>query len=86
MSWFHMKLKTIIRQRLPDIHPDFTMYGNYTSIITKISFSRCFKQVKMIRPVFLLVDLRDFFSDLECGDKKKSSENDQLTGHFQRFF
>ena len=38
---------------------------------------------------FLLVDLRDFFSDLGSGDgkkKKKSSENDQLTGHFQSFF
>ena len=29
-----------------------------------------------------------FFSDLGSGDekKKKSSENDQLTGHFQSFF
>ena len=40
---------------------------------------------------FLLVDLRDFFSDLGLGrgdekTNKKSSENDQLTGHFQSFF
>ena len=32
--------------------------------------------------IFLLVDLLDFFSDLGSrGRKKKSSENDQLTGH-----
>ena len=41
--------------------------------------------------IFLLVDFRDFFSDLGSGGrkkikKKKSSENDQLTGHFQSFF
>ena len=37
--------------------------------------------------IFLLVDLRDFFSDLGSeGRKKKSSENDQLTGHFQSLF
>ena len=36
---------------------------------------------------FLLVDLREFFSDLGSGGrKKKSSKNDQLTGHFQRVF
>ena len=40
---------------------------------------------------FLLVDLREFFADLGSGDgkkekRKKSSENDQLTGHFQSFF
>ena len=42
----------------------------------------------MIRPdFFILVDLRDFFSHLGSGGrKKKSSENDQLTGHFQSFF
>ena len=39
-----------------------------------------------IRPEFLLVDLRDFFSDLGSGWRKKSSENGQLTGHFQSFF
>ena len=36
--------------------------------------------------IFLLVDLQDFFSDLGWGDEKKSSENDQVTGHFQSFF
>ena len=40
--------------------------------------------------IFLLVDLREFFSDLGRGGgrkkNKKSSENDQLTGHFQSFF
>ena len=37
--------------------------------------------------IFLLVDLREFFSDLGLGKrKKKSSENDQLTGFFQSFF
>ena len=41
--------------------------------------------------IFLLVDLREFFlSDLGSGRRKKinkkSSENDQLTGHFQSFF
>ena len=30
---------------------------------------------------FLLVDLRDFFSGLVSGGQK-SSENDQLAGHF----
>ena len=39
--------------------------------------------------LFLLVDFRDSFSDLGSGakiNKLKSSENDQLTGHFQSFF
>ena len=40
----------------------------------------------LLRPDFLLVDLRDFFSDSGSGDEKKkekkSFENDQLTGHF----
>ena len=36
---------------------------------------------------FLLVDLREFFFRSRVGGtKKKSSENDQLTGHFQSFF
>ena len=35
---------------------------------------------------FLLVDLLEFFSGLGLGGRKKSSENDQLTGHFQSFF
>ena len=40
---------------------------------------------------FLLVDLRDFFFQIKgWGDRKKNwkktSENDQLTGHFQSFF
>ena len=36
--------------------------------------------------IFLLVDLREFFSDLgSVGRKKiKSSENDQSTGQFQQ--
>ena len=43
-----------------------------------------------VRPdIFLLVDLRDFFQILGSGGRKKndkkSSENDQLTGHFQIF-
>ena len=38
--------------------------------------------------IFLLVDLQEFDSDLGSGwrKKKKSSENDQLTGHLQSFF
>ena len=40
--------------------------------------------------IFLLVDLRDFFFQIQGqGDenkRKKSSENDQLTIHFQSFF
>ena len=35
------------------------------------------------------IDLREYFSDLGSGvggTEKKSSENDQLTGHFQSFF
>ena len=45
--------------------------------------------------MFLLVDLRESFSDLGGGggggggtkkERKKSSENGQLTGHFQSFF
>ena len=41
-----------------------------------------------LRPEFLYYDLREFFSDLGLGErkKKKRSENDQLTGHFQSFF
>ena len=50
-----------------------------------------------LRPDFLLVDLREIFSGLGSGERKKvkkknnkikkSSENDHLTGHFQsRFF
>ena len=35
---------------------------------------------------FLLVDLLDSFSDIGSGGTKKSSENEQLTGHFQSFF
>ena len=35
--------------------------------------------------MFLLVDLREFFSDLGLGGgRKKSSENDQLTFFFPR--
>ena len=48
-----------------------------------------FQNSTLIGQNFLLVDLRDFFSDLVSGDekkKKKSSENDQLTGHFQSVF
>ena len=40
--------------------------------------------------IFLLVDLRDIFFRFWVGGRKKikqkSSENDQLTGHFQDFF
>ena len=36
--------------------------------------------------MFLLVDLQEFFSDLGSRGAKKSSENDQLTDHFQIFF
>ena len=35
---------------------------------------------------FLLVDLRDFFFRFRVGGRKKSSENDQLTGQFQSLF
>ena len=40
---------------------------------------------------FLIVDLREIFSDIGSGGRKKkkekkSSENDQLTGHFQNIF
>ena len=39
---------------------------------------------------FLLVDLWEFFFRFRVGgtkkNKQKSSENDQLTGHFQSFF
>ena len=48
------------------------------------------KFVYQLGQIFLLVDLREFFSDLGSGGRKKnklkSSENDQLTGHFQSFF
>ena len=47
-------------------------------------------QINYKARIFLLVDLRDFFSDLGSGGtkkkKKKNSENDQLAGHFQSFF
>ena len=43
----------------------------------------CFKIDKA--RFFLLVDLQDFFFRFRVGDEKKSSENDQLTGHFQSF-
>ena len=39
--------------------------------------------------IVLLVDLQAFFSDLGMewgGEQKKSSKNDQLTGHFKSFF
>ena len=40
--------------------------------------------------IFLLVDLREFFFRFRVGgtkkNKYKSSENDQLTDHFQSFF
>ena len=39
--------------------------------------------------IFLIVDLREFFFRVRVGgvgDEKKSSENDQLTGHFQSCF
>ena len=37
--------------------------------------------------IFLLLDLREFFFRFRVrGRRKKSSENDQLTGHFQSFF
>ena len=40
----------------------------------------------MIRPAFLLVDLQEFYFSFRVQGTKKSSENDQLTGHFQSFF
>ena len=47
----------------------------------------------VLSPDFFLLDLQDFFSDLESGGgggggwiQNKSSENDQLTAHFQSFF
>ena len=47
-------------------------------------------RIKSQARILLLVDLRDFFSGLGSGgqekNKQKSSENDQLTGHFQSFF
>ena len=42
--------------------------------------------------IFLLVDIWEFFVRFRVGgggtkkNKQKSSENDQLTGHFQSFF
>ena len=40
-----------------------------------------------IRPdFFLLVDLWVFVFRFRVGGQRKSSENDQLTGHFQSFF
>ena len=48
-----------------------------------------FQTALPIRPeFFLLVDLRGKKSGLGLGGrkKKKSSENDQLTGHYQSFF
>ena len=40
----------------------------------------------MLKPDFLLVDLRDFFTDSGSG-RKKSSENDQsFSSHCQSFF
>ena len=44
----------------------------------------------LVRPdIVLLIDLRESFFRLRVGGgvkKKKNSENDQLTGHFQSFF
>ena len=40
-----------------------------------------------IRPdFFLLIDLWDFVFRFRVGGRIKSSENDQLIGHFQNFF
>ena len=45
---------------------------------------------KIVRLEILFVDLRDFFTDIgSVGVKTKKcskNEDDQLTGHFQRFF
>ena len=35
---------------------------------------------------FVISCFTGFFSNLGSGGQKKSSENDQLTGHFQLFF
>ena len=52
-----------------------------------------YPMTQFIRPkarIFLLVDLREISLRSRVGDeknkKKKSCENDQLTGHFQSFF
>ena len=52
-------------------------------MINHVQTSSCIKA-----RIFSLVDLREFLSDLGSGTKKTkiSSENDQLTGHFQSFF
>ena len=47
--------------------------------------------MNMVRPAFLIVDLQNFLFRFRVGAKKKeqkkhSSGNDQLTGHFQRVF
>ena len=55
----------------------------------RMTFVLAEDQILALGQIFLLVDLRDF-SDLGSGGrekkKKKSSENAQLTGHFQGFF
>ena len=56
--------------------------------LIQVSFLYIFLYIKA--RIFLLVDLREFyffrFRFRVEGAKKKKSENDQLTGHFQSFF
>ena len=49
--------------------------------------------MNLVRPAFLIVDLQNYLLRFRVGggggeeeQKKLSSENDQLTGHFQRVF
>ena len=43
-------------------------------------------EISVLRPEYFISWFTIFFSDLGWGDEKKSSENEQLTGHFQSFF
>ena len=61
----------------------FVAFFSQFSILYQHKFGPQHKSL-VLGQIFLLVDLRDFFSDLGSGDgkkrKKKNSENDQLTG------
>ena len=58
-----------------------TLFTSHQAIILTCS------NIKMIRSEFFISCFMGFFFQiLGRGDEKKSSENDQLTGHFQSFF
>ena len=62
-------------------HPGrYVFHCTFTSILEDVSFHYIKARI------FLIVDLQEFFFRFRVKGRKKSSENDQLIGHFQRVF